>query len=83
MARAPDWALYVKYTGSGKVIGVNADTMMDSMSTIKIPILVTLYRMADAGQIDLAQTLLAGDALQTLRHRRPSAYGRWHGFQPA
>ena len=51
-----DWALYVKYTGTGEEIAVNADALMDTMSTIKIPILVTLYRLADAGQLDLAQT---------------------------
>lgn len=51
-----DWALYVKYTASGDEIRVNADKMMDSMSTIKIPILVTLFRMADAGELDLART---------------------------
>ena len=52
-----DWALYVKYSGTGEEICFNADTMMDTMSTIKIPILVTMYRMADAGQLDLAQKL--------------------------
>ncbi|MCY3867512.1 MAG: class A beta-lactamase-related serine hydrolase [Chloroflexi bacterium] len=51
-----DWALYVKYTASGEEICVNADAMMDTMSTIKIPLLVTLYRMVDAGELDLAQT---------------------------
>ncbi|MCY3781805.1 MAG: class A beta-lactamase-related serine hydrolase [Chloroflexi bacterium] len=51
-----DWALYVKYTGTGEEICVNADAMMDTMSTIKIPVLVTLYRMVDAGELDLAQT---------------------------
>ena len=51
-----DWALYAKYTGTGEEIGVNANAMMDTMSTIKIPLLVTLYRMVDAGELDLAQT---------------------------
>ena len=51
-----DWALYVKYTGTGEEICLNADTLMDTMSTIKIPVLVTLYRMVDAGELDLAQT---------------------------
>lgn len=51
-----DWALYVKYIGTGEEICINADTLMDTMSTIKIPILVTLYRMVDAGELDLAQT---------------------------
>lgn len=50
-----DWALYVKFTGTGEEINVKADAMMDTMSTIKIPLLVTLYRMADAGALDLAQ----------------------------
>ena len=51
-----DWALYVKFSGVGEEICVNADALMDTMSTIKIPILVTMYRMADAGALDLAQT---------------------------
>lgn len=51
-----DWALYVKYTGSGEEIAINADAMMDTMSTIKIPILVTLYRLVDTGQLDLSRT---------------------------
>lgn len=50
-----DWALYVKYIAAGKEIHVNADAMMDTMSTIKIPVLVTLYRLADAGTLDLSQ----------------------------
>ncbi len=51
-----DWALYVKYIGSGEEICVNADTLMDTMSTIKIAVLVTLYRKVDIGELDLAQT---------------------------
>lgn len=51
-----DWALYVKYTGASEEICLNADSLMDTMSTIKIPVLVTLYRMVDAGELDLAQT---------------------------
>ncbi len=51
-----DWALYVKFTASGEEIRVKADKLMDSMSTIKIPILVTLFRLVDAGELDLAQT---------------------------
>ena len=51
-----EWALYVKYTGTGQEICVNADEIMDTMSTIKVPVLVTLYRMADAGELDPSQT---------------------------
>ncbi len=51
-----DWALYVKFTGSGEEIAFNADTMMDTMSVIKIPLLVALFRACDRGALDLAQT---------------------------
>ncbi len=50
-----EWALYVKFTGSGEEIAFNADTMMDTMSVIKIPLLVTLFRACDRGALDLAQ----------------------------
>ena len=52
-----DWALYVKFTGTGEEIAVNADAMMDTMSVIKIPLLVTLYHMADTGALNLSQKL--------------------------
>ncbi len=51
-----DWALYVKYTGAGEEICVNADTLMDTMSTIKIAVLVALFRLVDGGELDPAQT---------------------------
>ncbi len=50
-----DWALYVKYTGTGDEIAFNADSMMDTMSVIKIPLLVTLFRAYEAGALDMAQ----------------------------
>lgn len=50
-----DWALYVKFTGSGQEIAVNADATMDTMSVIKIPLLVTLFRACDTGELDLTQ----------------------------
>jgi len=51
-----DWGLYVKFTGSGEEIAFKADTMMDTMSVIKIPLLATLFRACDRGALDLAQT---------------------------
>ena len=50
-----DWALYVKFTRSGEEIVFNADAMMDTMSVIKIPLLVTLLRACDTAELDLAQ----------------------------
>ena len=52
-----DWALYVKFTGTGDEIAINADAAMDTMSVIKIPLLVTLFRQVDAGQLDLSRRL--------------------------
>jgi beta-lactamase class A len=52
-----DWAVYVKYTGSREEICVNADAKMDTMSVIKIALLTTLFRMADAGELNLSQKL--------------------------
>ena len=53
-----DWALYVKYTGSGESIAVNADNMMDTMSVIKIPLLVTLFHLHDTDRLDLDHKLV-------------------------
>ena len=52
-----DWALYVKFTGSGEEIAINAHAMMDTMSVIKIPLLAALYRAYDSGALDLSQRL--------------------------
>ena len=52
-----DWAVYVKFTGSGDEIALNADARMDTMSVIKIPLLVTLFREHEAGRVDLNQQL--------------------------
>ena len=53
-----DWALYVKYTGSGETIAVNADDMMDTMSVIKIPLLVTLFRLYETDRLNLDHKLV-------------------------
>lgn len=59
---AADWAIYVKYLGSGDELVVGAvDRPMDTMSVIKVPLLVTLMRMADAGRIDLGQRVVLVD----------------------
>ena len=52
-----DWGLYVKFIGSGEEIAYQADTRMDTMSVIKIPLLVTLFRQQDAGRLDLDRRL--------------------------
>ena len=70
-----DWALYVKFTATGDEININADAPMDTMSVIKIPLLVALFRLVEAGKLDLSAPLHAVDGLQTLGHGHPQRYG--------
>jgi beta-lactamase class A len=50
---AAEWGIYVRFLDNGDEIAINADAMMDTMSLIKVPILVTLMRRVDRGEIDL------------------------------
>ncbi len=60
-----DWGVYVKLLRDGTEIALNADEPMDTMSVIKLPLLLELHRQADEGAVDL-------DGRITLRreHRR-------------
>jgi len=54
---AAEWSIYIRYRATGEEIAVHADRMVDTMSVIKVPLLVTLYRAAEAGQVDLDQRI--------------------------
>jgi beta-lactamase class A len=58
---AADWAIYIKLVGTGEELAINADTSMDTMSVIKVPLLVTLMRRADAGEVDLTRRVVLDD----------------------
>jgi len=45
--------LYVKHLGTGEQAGVRAQEHFESASTIKVPIMVLAYRLADQKQLDL------------------------------
>src|SRR5579871_5671094 len=47
-----DWGIYIKSLDTGEEIAINADKAMDTMSAIKIPLLVDVYRQVDAGKIN-------------------------------
>jgi beta-lactamase class A len=47
-----DWGIYVKSLDTGEEIAINADAVMDTMSAIKIPLLVDVYRQVDTGKIN-------------------------------
>jgi beta-lactamase class A len=49
-----DWGIYIKSLDTGEEIAINADKVMDTMSAIKIPLLVDVYRQVDAGKITTA-----------------------------
>src|SRR5262245_8339034 len=49
-----DWGIYIKSLDTGEEIAINADNAMDTMSAIKIPLLVDAYRLVDAGRINPA-----------------------------
>src|SRR5947208_7605559 len=47
-----DWGIYIKSLDTGEEIAINADSVMDTMSVIKVPLLVDAYRQVDAGKIN-------------------------------
>ena len=53
-----DWGIYVKSLDTGEEIAINADAVMDTMSVIKVPLLVDAYRQVDAGKINPADRII-------------------------
>ena len=53
-----DWGIYIKSLDTGEEIAINADKVMDTMSAIKIPLLVDVYRQVDAGKINTADRIV-------------------------
>ncbi|HEX3153748.1 MAG TPA: serine hydrolase, partial [Candidatus Angelobacter sp.] len=49
-----DWGIYIKSLDTSEEIAINPDKVMDTMSAIKIPLLVDVYRQVDAGKINTA-----------------------------
>lgn len=52
-----DWGIYVKSLDSGEEIAINADRVMDTMSVIKVPLLVDAYRQVDSGKLNPADRI--------------------------
>ncbi|PYP83955.1 MAG: hypothetical protein DMG65_23375 [Candidatus Angelobacter sp. Gp1-AA117] len=57
-----DWGIYVKSLDTGEEIAINADAVMDTMSVIKVPLLVDAYRLVDAGKINPADRITMATA---------------------
>jgi len=60
--------VYVRFLDNGDEIAINADAMMDTMSLIKVPLLVSLMRRVDRGEVDLGRRItLAEDQKRLAR----------------
>src|SRR5215475_11918949 len=53
-----DWGIYIKSLDTGEEIAINADAPMDTMSAIKIPLLVDVYRQVDQGTVNPADRIV-------------------------
>src|ERR1700730_16892563 len=49
-----DWGIYIKLLETGEEIAINADEQMDTMSVIKIPILVEAFSQIQLGKFKLS-----------------------------
>lgn len=58
---AADWGVYARFLATGDEIAINADRLQDTMSLIKVPILVALMRAVDAGRVDLGARIELAD----------------------
>jgi beta-lactamase class A len=48
-----DWGIYIKCLETGEEIAIDADRQMDTMSVIKIPLMVEGFRQIEAGKFSL------------------------------
>lgn len=48
-----DWGIYIKCLETGEEIAIEADKQMDTMSVIKIPLMVEAFRQIEAGKFKL------------------------------
>jgi len=57
-----DWGIYIKCLETGDEIAINADKQMDTMSVIKIPLMVEAFRQIEAGKFSLDDKITLKDA---------------------
>ena len=48
-----DWGIYIKCLETSEEIAIDADRQMDTMSVIKIPLMVEAFRQIEAGKFSL------------------------------
>jgi beta-lactamase class A len=52
------WGIYVRFLDNGDEVCIDADKKLDTMSLIKVPLLVALMRRAERGEVDLSQRIV-------------------------
>jgi beta-lactamase class A len=55
------WGIYIKCLETGEEIAINADDQMDTMSVIKIPLMVEAFRQIEAGKFSLTDRVTLKD----------------------
>lgn len=61
-ALSAEWSICIDFVRLGETVEFNADRMQDTMSLIKIAILISMMRLAERGEIDLdARCVLTED----------------------
>lgn len=58
------WGIYVKVLDTGEEIAINADRQMDTMSTIKIPLMVEAFHQIEAGKFSLTDKVTLTEAMK-------------------
>ena len=58
---AAEWGIYVRFLDNADEIAINADAKMDTMSLIKVPVLVTLMRRVDRREVSLERKITLED----------------------
>ncbi len=56
------WGIYIKCIETGEEIAINADETMDTMSVIKIPLMVEAFRQIEAGKFGLTDRVTLKEA---------------------
>jgi len=57
-----NWGIYIKCLETGEEIAINADQQMDTMSVIKIPLMVEAFRQIEEGKFALTDRVPLTDA---------------------
>ena len=52
-----DWGIYIKCLETGEEIAIDADHQMDTMSVIKIPLMVEAFRQIETGKFSLGDKI--------------------------